>query len=56
MDPKLAKKPLGRLNQADRPGPFLWWFEPPLDEGCFGVLIVSLQKFGGIHPQELDET
>jgi hypothetical protein len=27
-----------------------------LDYGCFGLLIVSVQKFGGIHPQELGET
>jgi hypothetical protein len=46
---------------ADRPmrtGPahFRGSLSPPLDYGCFRVLIVSLQKFGGIHPQELGET
>jgi hypothetical protein len=56
MGPKQAKKPLGRLAHADRPSPFSWWFEPPFGLGLLWVLLVFLQKFGGIHPEELGET
>jgi hypothetical protein len=57
MGPKQVKKPLGRPAQADWPGPILWQFEPPFGLGLLlRVLLVSLQKFGGIRPQELDET
>jgi hypothetical protein len=28
----------------------------PLYQGCFGLLILSMQKFTGIYPQKLDET
>jgi hypothetical protein len=33
MGLKRAKKPLGWPAQADRPGPFLWQFEPPFGLG-----------------------
>jgi hypothetical protein len=54
--PGIGQKAPGPAGLGGPARPIFVAVRAPFGLGCFGILIVSLQKFGGIHPQELGET